>query len=127
MLPPLFLAAFSLSAHAQARWKEIGKTSSGNSVFVDPRSIKIVKGIINARVRVKFDPPVQTPRGAWAASQHLAMFVCAKSTIAVKESLYYANEKTNEIVERKVNALPGYGPAIKGSLSQVALDYLCKK
>jgi hypothetical protein len=26
-----------------------------------------------------------------------------------------------------VNALPGYGPAIKGSLSQVALDYLCKK
>jgi hypothetical protein len=129
MLPPLFLAALSLSAHAQAqaRWKEIGKTSSGNSVFVDPRSIKIVKGIINARVRVKFDPPVQTPRGAWAASQHLAMFDCAKSTIAVKESLYYANEKTNEIVERKVNALPGYGPAIKGSLSQVALDYLCKK
>jgi surface-adhesin protein E len=129
MLPPLFLAALSLSAHAQAqaRWKEIGKTSSGNSVFVDPRSIKTVNGIITARVRVKFDPPVQTPQGAWATSQHLAMFDCAKSTIAVKESVYYANEKTNKVVERKVNALPGYGPAIKGSLSQVALDYLCKK
>jgi hypothetical protein len=26
-----------------------------------------------------------------------------------------------------VNAQPGYGPALKGSLSQVALDYFCKK
>jgi hypothetical protein len=127
MLPPVLVAALSLTVQAQTRWKEIGKTSSGNSVFVDPRSIKTVKGIITARVRVKFDPPVQTRQGAWATSQHLAMFDCAKSTIAVKESVYYANEKTNKVVERKVNALPGYGPAIKGSLSQVALDYLCKK
>jgi hypothetical protein len=127
IVPPLLLAALSLSAHAQGRWTDIGKTSSGNSVYVDPRSIKTVNGIITARVRVKFDPPVQTPRGAWATSQHLAMFDCAKSTIAVKESVYYANEKTNKVVERKVNAQPGYGPALKGSLSQVALDFLCKK
>ena len=127
MLSPLLLAAMSVSAQAQARWKDIGKTSSGNSVYVDPRSIKTVNGIITARVRVKFDPPVQTPQGAWTTSQHLAMFDCAKSTIAVKESVYYANEKTNKVVERKVNAQPGYGPAIQGSLSQVALDYLCKK
>ena len=126
-VPPLLLAAMSFSAQAQGRWKDIGKTSSGNSVYVDPRSIKTVNGIITARVRVKFDPPVQTPQGAWTTSQHLAMFDCAKSTIAVKESVYYANEKTNKVVERKVNAQPGYGPAIKGSLSQVALDYLCKK
>jgi hypothetical protein len=127
ILPPLFLAVVSLTAHAQAKWKDIGKTSSGNSVYVDPRSIKTVNGIITARVRVKFDPPVQTPQGAWATSQHIAMFDCTKSTIAVKESVYYANEKTNKVVERKVNAVPGYGPAIKGSLSQVALDFLCKK
>lgn len=127
MVPPMLLAALSLSAHAQAKWKDIGKTSSGNSVYVDPRSIKTVNGIITARVRVKFDPPVQTPQGAWATSQHLAMFDCAKSTIAVKESVYYANEKTNKVVERKVNSQPGYGPALKGSLSQVALDFLCKK
>lgn len=127
MLSPLLLAAMSFSAHAQARWKDIGKTSSGNSVYVDPRSIKTVNGIITARVRVKFDPPVQTPQGAWATSQHLAMFDCAKSMIAVKQSVYYANEKTNKVVERKVNAQPGFGPALKGSLSQVALDYLCKK
>jgi len=127
MVPPLLLAAMSLPAHAQGRWKDIGKTSSGNSVYVDPRSIKTVNGIITARLRVKFDPPVQTPQGPWTTSQHLAMFDCAKSTIAVKESVYYANEKTNKVVERKVNAQPGYGPTLKGSLSQVALDYLCKK
>jgi hypothetical protein len=127
ILPPLLIAGLSLSGHAQSRWKDIGKTSSGNSVYVDPRSIKTVNGIVTARVRVKFDPPVQTPRGAWTTSQHVAMFDCAKSTIAVKESVYYTNEKTNKIAERKVNAQPGYGPALKGSLSQVALDYLCKK
>jgi hypothetical protein len=127
ILSPLLTAGLALSADAQGRWKDIGKTSSGNSVYVDPRSVKTVNGIVTARVRVKFDPPVQTPRGAWATSQHLAMFDCAKSTIAVKESVYYANEKTNKVVERKVNAQPGYGPALKGSLSQVALDYLCKK
>jgi hypothetical protein len=127
ILPLLLLAGVSLSAQAQGRWKDIGKTSSGNSVYVDPRSIKTVNGIITARVRVKFDPPVQTPQGQWTTSQHVAMFDCAKSSIAVKESVYYTNEKTNKVAERKVNAQPGYGPALKGSLSQVALDYLCKK
>ena len=127
IVPVLLIVGPSLSAQAQGRWKDIGKTSSGNSVYVDPRSVKTVNGIITARVRVKFDPPVQTPQGVWTTSQHLAKFDCAKSTIAVKESVYYANEKTNKIVERKVNTQPGYGPALKGSLSQVALDYLCKK
>jgi hypothetical protein len=126
-LPLLLLAGVSLSAQAQGRWKDIGKTSSGNSVYVDPHSIKTVNGIITARVRVKFDPPVQTPQGQWTTSQHVAMFDCAKSSIAVKKSVYYTNEKTNKVAERKVNAQPGYGPALKGSLSQVALDYLCKK
>jgi hypothetical protein len=127
ILPPLLIARLSFSAQGQDRWKDIGKTSSGNSVYVDPRSIKTVNGIITARVRVKFDPPVQTAQGIWTTSQHLAMFDCAKSTIAVKESVYYTYEKTNKVAERKLNAQPGYGPALKGSLSQVALDYLCKK
>ena len=127
LLALLALATTPLPAQAQRHWKDIGKTSSGNSVYVDPSSVKTVKGIITARVRVKFDPPVQTPDGPWTASQHLAMFDCAKSTIAVKESVYYADEKRNKVTERKVNAQPGYGPALKGSLSQVALDFLCKK
>jgi hypothetical protein len=123
----VLLTTTAVAAPAQGRWKDIGKTSSGNSVYVDPRSVKTANGITTARIRVKFNPPVQTPKGVWATSQHLAMFDCAKSSIAVKENVYYADERTNKVVERKVNAQPGYGPALKGSLSQVALDYFCLK
>ena len=126
VIPCLLLAAGS-PARAQSRWKEIGKTSSGNSVYIDPRSVKTVNGIVNARVRVKFDPPVQTPQGAWAASQTAGMFDCAKQTIAAKETIYYADERTNKIVERKVNAKPGFGPALGGSMAKLALDYVCSE
>lgn len=122
----LLLAATS-PLSAQSRWKEIGKTSTGNSVYIDPRSVKTVNGIINARVRVKFEPPVQTPQGAWATSQTLGMFDCAKQTIASKETTYYADERTNKVVERKVNAKPGFGPALGGSMAKLALDYLCSE
>lgn len=119
----LLLPAFA--AAAQARWREIGKTSGGNSVYVDPRSVKKVNGIITARVRVKFEPPVKTPQGLWATSQTLAMFDCAKSAIAAKETIYYIDEKAGKIAERKVNAQPGFGPALGGSMAKLALDYLC--
>jgi len=85
-------------AAAQSRWKEIGKTSSGNPVYVDPRSVKKVNGIVTARVRVKFEQPLKTPQGVWATSQTLAMFDCTKSAIAAKETIYYADEKTGKIV-----------------------------
>ena len=120
-----FLLLVPAVAAAQSRWKEIGKTSAGNAVYVDPRSVKKVNGIITARVRVKFEQPVKTRQGVWATSQTLAMFDCAKSTIAAKETVYYADEKTGKIVERKVNAQPGFGPALGGSMSKLALDYLC--
>src|SRR5262245_55048201 len=112
-------------AAAQGRWKEIGKTSGGNSVYVDPRSVKKVNGIVTARVRVKFETPVKTPRGDWKTSQSLAMFDCAKSTIAAKETVYYADETGGKVGERTVNKVPGYGPALGGSMAKVALDYLC--
>jgi hypothetical protein len=112
-------------ALAQSRWKEIGKTSSGNSVYVDPRTVKTVNGIVNARVRVKFTPPVATPQGAWVTSKHLAMFDCAKSTVAAKETIYYGDETGTKVVERKTIAQPGFGPALGGSMAKVALDYLC--
>ena len=124
-LSTILLLVPAFAAAGQTRWKEIGKTSSGNSVYVDPRSVKKVNGIITARVRVKFEPPVKTPQGMWAASQTLAMFDCAKSAIAAKETVYYADEKTGKVVERKVNAQPGFGPALGGSMGKLALDYLC--
>jgi hypothetical protein len=112
-------------AVAQSRWKEIGKTSNGNSVYVDPRTVKTVNGIVNARLRVKFTPPVATPQGAWVTSQHLAMFDCAKSTIAAKETIYYGDEAGTKVIERKVIGKPGFGPALGGSMAKVALDYIC--
>jgi hypothetical protein len=113
------------SAAAQSRWKEIGKTSSGNSVYVDPRTVKKVNGIVTARLRVKFTTPVATPQGAWVTSQHLAMFDCAKATVAAKETIYFADESGTKVVERKTIAKPGFGPALGGSMAKVALDYLC--
>lgn len=120
----LLLATASPLA-AQSRWKEIGKTSSGNPVYIDPRSVKTVNGIIHALVRVKFDPPVETPQGAWATSQTQGMFDCARQSIAAKETIFYADERKNRIVDRRVNAKPGFGPALGGSMAKLALDYLC--
>jgi hypothetical protein len=87
----LLLATLGASASAQSRWKDIGKTSAGNSVYVDPRSVKAVNGI------------------------------------APKESVYYSGEAGKSVVERTSIAQPGFGPAIGGSMTQVALDYMCKK
>lgn len=126
-----FIVAFLLlllpseRALAQSRWKEIGKTSNGNSVYVDPRSVKTVNGIVNARVRVKFTPPVATPQGAWVTSQHLAMFDCAKSSVAAKETIYFGDEAGTKVIERKTISKPGFGPALGGSMAKVALDYFC--
>jgi hypothetical protein len=123
----LVTTTFSPTA-AQSRWKEIGKTSAGNSVYVDPRSVKKNNGIITARIRVRFTTPVKQQNGdQWDASHHIAMFDCAKSRVAAKETIYYSNEAAGKIASRSTNAIPGFGPAIGGSMTQVALDYFCKK
>jgi hypothetical protein len=130
VLPAMMLSAGLTPAPAQqsSRWKEMGKTSSGNPVFVDPKSVTKAKdGIITARIRVKFMKPVEQPRGpAWVQSRHIAMFDCAKKTVAAKESIYYADEAATKVVQRSAPKIPGYGSAIGGSMTAVALDYLCK-
>jgi hypothetical protein len=30
------------------------------------------------------------------------------------------------VVERKVNKMPGYGPALGGTMGALALDFVCK-
>src|SRR5262249_52443745 len=113
---------------AQARWKEIGKTSTGNTVYVDLPSVKKDIGIITARIRVRFLSPVILPNGdQWMLSHNVAMFDCAKSGVASKESIYYSDVAATKVVQRSTIAQPGFGPAIGGSMSQVALDYFCKK
>ena len=115
------------ASKAQARWKEIGKTASGNRVYVDPRSVKAHDGLVDATVRVVFTTPVETPQGAWYTARTKATFNCSNRKLAVKENVYYGNAKETKVMERKVNKIPGYGIVPAGSLGSVALDYLCHK
>jgi hypothetical protein len=130
MLPAIILSAALTPASAQqsSRWKEIGKTAAGNLVFVDPKSVTKAKdGIITARIRVKFVKPVEQRSGpAWVQSRHIAMFNCAQKSVAAKETIYYADEAATKPVERSAAKIPGFGSAIGGSMTAIALEYLCK-
>lgn len=121
------LALFALpsTAQAQKKWTPIGTTSSGNQVFVDSKSIKKTGSLVAATVRVVFTTPVQTPKGAWMSSRTSATFDCAKKALAAKENVFYGDVRETTVVDRKVNKIPGYGPALGGSLGDVALKYLC--
>ena len=117
----------ALPAGAQSRWKEMGKTAAGNPVSVDSRSVKTAKGITSARIRVTYTEPVKTPKGEWRSSQANMMFDCAKSSVAAKDATYYSDLAGTKVVDRTVIGQPGYAPAIGGSMTKVALDYLCTK
>ena len=121
-----FLALVSASSAAPAQhWKDIGKTASGNMVSVAPKSVKKHDGLVSATVRVVFTPPVKAQRGMWASSRTTATFNCAKKSLAAKENVYYSDARSTKVVERSVNKLPGFGPALGGSLGGIALQYLC--
>jgi len=111
---------------AQKKWTPIGTTSSGNPVFVDLKSVKRAGDLVTATVRVVFVKPVATPKGDWTSGRVIGTYDCAKKAVAAKEQVYYGDKAEAKIVERKINKMPGYGPALGGSLPAVALDYLCK-
>jgi len=113
-------------AHAQKKWAPIGATASGNQVFVDPKSVKRTGSLVAATVRVVFTTPVKTPTGTWMSSRTSATFDCASKKLAAKENIYYGDAKETKVVDRTVNKIPGYGPAIGGSMGALALDYVCK-
>jgi hypothetical protein len=112
-------------AYPQKKWTPIGTTASGNQVFVDAKSVKRTGSLVAATVRVVFTTPVKTPKGTWMSSRVIATFDCAKKALAVKENVYYSDAKETKVADRTVNKLPGYGPAIGGSLPDVALKHLC--
>ena len=114
-------------ALSQGTWKAIGKTSAGNAVFVDTRSVKRTGPLVAANVRVVFTEPVKGAKGTFASYRTSATFDCAKQSLAAKENVYYADAKGRRVIDRSVNKLPGYGPALRGSLGDVALTYLCAK
>ena len=113
-------------AHTQKKWTSIGATSMGNQVFVDAKSVKRTGSLVAATVRVVFTTPVKTPSGTWMSSRTSATFDCAAKKLAVTENVYYGDAKETKVVERTVNKLPGYGPALGGSMAAMAMDYLCK-
>lgn len=120
----LLVVAASAQLGAQ-KWKDIATTASGNMVSVDPKSVKKKDGLVSATVRVVFTPPVKAARGMWASSVTRATFDCARKSLAAKENVYYSDARSTKVVERSVNKLPGFGPALGGSLGGVALTYLC--
>ena len=113
-------------AQAQKKWTPIGATASGTQVFIDAKSVKRTGTVVAATVRVVFTTPVKTASGTWMSSRTTAMFDCAAKKLAAKENIYYGDAKETKVVERKVNAMPGYGPALGGSMGALALDYVCK-
>ncbi len=124
LLGTLLLIGIAPAAAAQ-KWKDIGKTNSGNVVSVDPKSVKRSGDHVAATVRIVFTPPVKAARGTWASSRTVATFDCGKKSLAASENVFYSDVKSTRVIERSVNKQPGYGPALGGSLGAVALDYLC--
>lgn len=124
---PALVSALGGSPNAvQTKWQEIGKTSVGNPVFIDPKSMKkAADGIITATVRATFVKPVATPKGPITASKTVAMFDCTKKLVAVKENIYYHDEKAGTVYNRSAPGKPGFGTAIKGSLPDIAMAHLC--
>ena len=115
----------STSVHAQKKWTDFGTTAAGNHVFIDPKSVKKNGNLVSATVRVVFTTPVKTAQGTWMSSRTTATFDCAAKKLAAKENTYYGDAKETKVVEKKVNAQPGYGVALGGTMGAVAMQYLC--
>jgi len=129
-LPLVLLAVSALTAGVAAqgsRWRQIGTTSSGNPVFLDPRSVTTKDSIITATLRVTFNEPVRMPAGSVRSNRVVALFDCAKKQVAVKESVFYADAGMSAVVERRAPRQPGFGPPFRSNFSGVALDHLCAK
>ena len=115
------------SASAQPRWKELGRTNVGNTVFVDQRSVKRAKDVVTGTFRVAFAKPVTSPRGDITSSRTVASLDCAKRQVAIRENVYFHDEKANRVYDRKVIGTPGWGPPMGGSMPEVAMAQLCPK
>lgn len=122
----LLLVPVTARAQGKVKWKEIGRTSSGNRVYVDPKSVHANKDLRDATVRVVFTTPVASADGPLYATRTKGTFNCTTRRLAVKENTFYGNAKETKVVEHKVNKVPGFGWVPEGSMGAVAREYLCK-
>lgn len=123
----VLMAPATRTLHAQRAWKAVGKTANANAVYVDSRSVKRTGDLVAADVRVVFTEPVKGAKGTFASYRTSATFNCARKSLAAKENVYYADAKSTKVIDRTVNKMPGFGPAIGGSLGDVALRHLCTR
>lgn len=119
------LAPASLVGQPARALKEIGKTSVGTPVFLETVSVTRKGTVVTAAVRVALQPPLKHTDGDLRSSRTIAMYDCARQTVATKESWYYHDEAGRKEGMHRVVKTPGFGPAFKGSLADVAMTYLC--
>ncbi len=125
LLALALLAATPLAA--QTKWQPIGATADGNVVQLAPKSVKRSGTTVDATVRVQFVKPKKMPAGDVTSSRTKMTFDCARAMVAVKENVYYHDERTDKVFQRSVAQAPGFGPVLGGSMTKVAYDHLCKK
>ena len=128
MLHTATLLLLAAAVLPQSKWREIGKTSTGNSVFLEGKSVrKAPDGIITASIRVTYTPPLDTPKAKVTSSRVVAMFDCGRKFVATKQSVMYLNEAKGLEYRRRTIAKPGFGPAFSSTFADVALKHLCAK
>ena len=128
MLDTATLLLLAAAVLPQSKWREIGKTSTGNSVFLEGKSVrKAPDGIVTASIRVTYSPPVDTPKGKVTSSRVVAMFDCGRQQVATKQSVMYLNEAKGLEYRRRTIAKPGFGPAFSSTFADVALKHLCAR
>lgn len=105
--------------------QDIGKTSVGTPVYLETKSVTRANGIVTAAVRVALSPPIKNGATLLKSSRTIAMYDCAKQTVATRESWYYTDEAYKTVGMHRAAKVPGFGPAFGGSLADVAMKYLC--
>ena len=80
---------------------------------------------MTATVRTVFVKPVKTPKGDLTGSRTVVMFDCAKRQLAVKENIYFHDEKANRVYQRSAPKIPGYSKPIKGAMPDLAMAHFC--
>lgn len=125
LLVALLMVTSVLSAQGNSRWREIGTTSTGNKVYVDPRSVKDSAGFKVAEVRTVYAEPASTPEGPITGSRARAAFDCAQKRVAVLENIIYHDERANRVYRRSTPRIPGFSPALTSTFAHVALENLC--